>query len=111
MGGGLVASVNNFTLVYLVDQNFTAQVNLLYLVSAAGGNVNVQLPAEASVSGQPLIIKRVDSSGHSVNVVPASGESINGLSAGISLTQQGQGRWFWPGAPAGPAAGTGWTSY
>lgn len=105
-----MASIGNFTLLYIVNMNFTAQVNFLYLVSAGGGNVQVQLPAEAAAGGQPVIVKRVDSSGHSVLVVPAPGELINGLTV-LSLSQQGQGRWFWPGAPAGPAAGTGWMSY
>lgn len=106
-----MTTVSDLTLVYVVNRNFSAQPGFLYLVSAAIDNMTVQLPASASAGGQPFIIKRVNSAGHNITVQPVPGEHVNGLAAGVVLTQQGQGRWFWPGAPAGAAAGTGWTSY
>jgi hypothetical protein len=91
---------------------FPAVPGVLHLASAAGGNITMQLPAAASVQpGSALVVKRVDSSGNTVTVAPVTGEKVNGLTAGVVLSQQGQGRWFMPGAPAGAAAGTGWMSF
>jgi hypothetical protein len=91
---------------------FPAVPGVLHLASASGGNITMQLPPAVSVNpGGALIVKRVDSSGNTVTVAPVSGERVNGLTAGVVLSQQGQGRWFMPNAPAGPAAGTGWMSF
>lgn len=74
-------------------------------------NITLTLPAQATAGGVPLVIKRVSSGVNTITVVPAAGEFVNGMSGGQGLNQQGQGQWFWPGAPTGPAAGTGWMSY
>lgn len=91
---------------------FPAVPGILHLASAAGGNITVQLPSTKAVPpGSALIVKRVDSAGNTVTVAPVTGEKVNGISAGVVLSQQGQGRWFLPGAPTGAAAGTGWMSF
>jgi hypothetical protein len=82
----------------------------VYEATAASANVTLTLPAQASANGVPLVVKRIDSTGFTVSVVAAAGEKVNGTTSS-DLTQQGQGQWFWPGAPQGPAAGTGWVSY
>lgn len=87
---------------------FLAMPNCLHLVECSGANAIVQLPSYLDVPvDTSLAIKRVDSSGYSVTVYPASGELINGQSS-VVFNSQGEGRWFFPCKVAGIPAGPGW---
>ena len=107
-----VEPMNGLVIVQLSPSGtYNACPNCLILANASAGDITINLPPQSSTSGgDALIIKRVDSSGHNVNVAGTRGDQVNG-NPSITLSQQGQGRWFIPGAPQGAAAGTGWMSY
>lgn len=109
-------NTDGLTVVYCtasVDGGYyVARPGCFYLCDCSAGDLIFKVVSVDSVApGASFAAKIVGGAGtHTPQFQPRSGEFINGLSAGVSLPQAGQGRIFTAGAPAGAAAGKGWMS-
>jgi hypothetical protein len=89
--------------------SFTVLPGVFYRVDASRGPVNANLcPTGSTQAGDWAIVKKVDPSGHAVNVQPASGEQVNAAGS-QAITGHNQGHAYMPGVPS--AYGKGWLSW
>ncbi len=65
--------------------NITLGTQSLVSANALSGQVIITLPAAASSMGQIIHVFKIDSSANTVEIRPASGESIDGIVNGISV--------------------------
>lgn len=109
-------NADGFTVVYCTPATdggyWVAKPGCYYLCDCSAGDLIFKVPSADWVPpGSIFAAKIVGGAGtFSPLFQPRPGEFINGLSAGVTLPQSGQGRLFTAGAPAGPAAGKGWMS-
>jgi len=67
---------------------YPAALDFTILADASSGNVRIDLPMASQYPGLILVIKRVDSSGNTVDIHPSGGtETIDGSTSDISLSQ------------------------
>jgi hypothetical protein len=59
----------------------------IILVDASGGNVTISLDLCADIIGIPITVKKIDSSGNTVTIDPASTELIDGATTLVIVTQ------------------------
>jgi hypothetical protein len=110
------AYTDGWTVVYCTfDINggyYVAKPGCFYLCDCTDGDLHFKVaPSSAVPWGSSFAAKIVGGAGsHQAYFQPQGGDAINGLAAGVSLQQSGQGRIFTSGAPSGTAAGAGWMS-
>jgi hypothetical protein len=83
-GGSLVLTV------FAENANFPASLtSSLYLVTTGAGVITATLPTAVGISGQAIIIKKIDSGAGSVTIATTSAQTMDGLST-YQLTNQYQ---------------------
>ncbi len=101
-GSGLHVNSSFATAITAKSQDYTltAQDHTV-LVNCSGGNVTITLPTAVGCAGRLYVIKRVDSSGNSVNIDANGSEQIEGstslvgVASGGSLTLQSDNSGWW----------------
>ena len=101
-GSGLHVNSSFATAIAAKQQDYTlTATDHTVLVNCSGGNVTVTLPTAVGCAGRLYVIKRVDSSGNSVNIDAHGSEQIEGstslvgVASGGSLTLQSDNSGWW----------------
>ncbi len=101
-GSGLHVNSSFATAIVFKQQDYTlTDIDHTVLVNCSGGNVTITLPTAVGCAGRLYVIKRVDSSGNSVNIDANGSEQIEGstslvgVASGGSLTLQSDNSGWW----------------
>ena len=101
-GSGLHVNSSFATAITSKQQDYTLTASdHTVLVNCSGGNVTITLPTAVGCPGRLYVIKRVDTSGNSVNIDANGSEQIEGstslvgVAAGGSLTLQSDNSGWW----------------
>ena len=101
-GSGLHVNSSFATAITVKSQDYTLTADdHTVLVNCSGGNVTITLPTAVGCAGRLYVIKRVDSSGNSVNIDANGSEQIEGstslvgVASGGSLTLQSDNSGWW----------------
>ena len=101
-GSGLHVNSSFATAIVFKQQDYTlTDSDHTVLVNCSGGNVTITLPTAVGCAGRLYVIKRVDSSGNSVNIDANGSEQIEGstslvgVASGGSLTLQSDNSGWW----------------
>lgn len=70
----------------LVVADFDFGAQSFIAANATAGQVDGQLPAAADSQGLVYVVKKADSSGNAVNIVPAGSDTIDGSASTLSMT-------------------------